>query len=562
MSGLINADLYRVDRRTRILVAKPATRRSRSARYPGAERGASRCPGAPAARALDDAQVLALVEIGVRGSRGTTAARRRTSSGASTAGRSTSCRRGRSRRSTRCPRSLIGDDGLRVYLGFGHLQMMLDAMPRLALEVWRYASRQGRTGARPTQPAESSQVMFPAGEPALSSTCARVRRHRACATRARAVGHGLRGAGRRGPDAGRAPRARRGTQLGAPGGTLARLRSSAGHGRVPARCLSGTRATAARFARALEDVARAGRRARCPPPGSPRARVRRCEVRAELDFSQVGRYVPAKIAGVVAPDCSTAWPRGAGRIHEDESASCSARAARQRHHRDGPGGGRPTEQGPPPGAGGDAGSRPGPRPGRGSARSGGGALFDALDASSSATASGARARWTCRGPLARRSQLLVRVIVGRRGLRRTGAHRASTSARRPSRAKPPRRDWWPRPGAGPLGPIRRMCGEALRPAGARGWRCENIRSSCSCGCWERARTRCARLERSWSNAVCSRRSIGVAVRFEELAQALEDRAVDLRHSPTARVAELDWTGAASRRSRWRVTGDPRAMEVA
>src|SRR5205814_1004767 len=37
--------------------------------------------------------------------------------------------------------------GLRIFLSFGHLQMMLDAMPWLALEVWRYFMPAGKDEA-------------------------------------------------------------------------------------------------------------------------------------------------------------------------------------------------------------------------------------------------------------------------------------------------------------------------------------------------------------------------------------------------------------------------------
>ena len=51
---------------------------------------------------------------------------------------STWCRRGPITSLFPAPRATAPDDeGLRVFLSFGHLQMMLDAMPRLALEVWQ-----------------------------------------------------------------------------------------------------------------------------------------------------------------------------------------------------------------------------------------------------------------------------------------------------------------------------------------------------------------------------------------------------------------------------------------
>src|SRR5262249_5775183 len=56
------------------------------------------------------------------------------------------------------------DDGLRVFLSFGHLQMMHDAMPRASLEVWRYFFPAGKahTLASGTRPALSA-AMLPAG---------------------------------------------------------------------------------------------------------------------------------------------------------------------------------------------------------------------------------------------------------------------------------------------------------------------------------------------------------------------------------------------------------------
>src|SRR5262249_32725034 len=53
--------------------------------------------------------------------------------------------------------------GLRVFLSFGHLQMMLDAMPMLSLQVWRYFLPGGKAQAqtREARP-ELSPVILPA----------------------------------------------------------------------------------------------------------------------------------------------------------------------------------------------------------------------------------------------------------------------------------------------------------------------------------------------------------------------------------------------------------------
>jgi pyruvate,water dikinase len=149
VSGLIEADLYRVDRgerlavgaarnsAPRILLAKPGDKKFAIRSVPG---GGTREEPLPEsmrrARSLSDEQVLALVEVGERveqlykgvpqdvewciagGKIFVVQARPITSL-------------------FPIPQSPEKDRGLRVFLSFGHVQMMLDAMPTFAIDVWR-----------------------------------------------------------------------------------------------------------------------------------------------------------------------------------------------------------------------------------------------------------------------------------------------------------------------------------------------------------------------------------------------------------------------------------------
>jgi len=148
VSGLISADLYRVDRRSReVLLARAGNKEFAIRAVPGG--GTRREPLTEPQRherALDDKQVRTLAEIGdriealfggapqdiewciARGSIYVVQARPITSL-------------------FPVPHRPSHDAGLRVFLSFGHLQMMLDAMPRLALEVWRYFFPAGKNEA-------------------------------------------------------------------------------------------------------------------------------------------------------------------------------------------------------------------------------------------------------------------------------------------------------------------------------------------------------------------------------------------------------------------------------
>jgi phosphohistidine swiveling domain-containing protein len=145
VGGLISADLYRVDRRARrVLEARVGGKEFAIRSTPG---GGTRREELPEerrrARALSDGQVLALADVG---------------------GRIEALYGGEPQDVEWClaggeihilqarpitslfpiPRPFVDDGGLRVFLSFGHFQMMLDAMPTFALEVWRMFFPAGR----------------------------------------------------------------------------------------------------------------------------------------------------------------------------------------------------------------------------------------------------------------------------------------------------------------------------------------------------------------------------------------------------------------------------------
>ncbi|HJP87039.1 MAG TPA: PEP/pyruvate-binding domain-containing protein, partial [Gemmatimonadaceae bacterium] len=159
VSGLIEADLYKVERREargerrdsarRILLARPGDKTFAIRSVPS---GGTRQEPLPEsmrrARALNDEQVLALAELGERvenfykgvpqdiewciagGQVFVVQARPITSL-------------------FPIPQSPAKDTGLRVFISFGHIQMMLDAVPRFAIEVWRLFIPAGK-GQLPT----------------------------------------------------------------------------------------------------------------------------------------------------------------------------------------------------------------------------------------------------------------------------------------------------------------------------------------------------------------------------------------------------------------------------
>lgn len=138
VSGLIDADLYRVDRRAhQILLAQPGDKKFAIRSVPG---GGTREDPLPeslrTARALNDAQVLSLVELGERVERFYNGVPQDIE-WCIAAGKTFVVQARPITSLFPTPQSPVKDPGLRVFLSFGHVQMMLDAMPRLAIDVWR-----------------------------------------------------------------------------------------------------------------------------------------------------------------------------------------------------------------------------------------------------------------------------------------------------------------------------------------------------------------------------------------------------------------------------------------
>jgi pyruvate,water dikinase len=164
VSGLISADLYRVDRRTgEVLLARPGKKAFAVRSSPGGGTVREELPErVSSARALDDAQLRALAEMGDRVERlyagvpqdiewciadgvvHVVQARPITSL-------------------FPLPEEPPAEPGLHVYLSFGHVQMMTDAMPRLAREVWRLFFPAGKERFTLPAPGTLSPVMVPAG---------------------------------------------------------------------------------------------------------------------------------------------------------------------------------------------------------------------------------------------------------------------------------------------------------------------------------------------------------------------------------------------------------------
>jgi pyruvate,water dikinase len=165
VGGLISADRYKVDRETRAVIeAAPGDKALAIRSRP---EGGTRQEALPEprrfARSLDDAQVLLLADLGTRieahyggvpqdiewclaqGMLYILQARPITSL-------------------FPIPSAHTEDGGLRIFLSFGHIQMMTAALPRLAGEVWRYFFPAGKGGAiTPGSPARLSPALVWAG---------------------------------------------------------------------------------------------------------------------------------------------------------------------------------------------------------------------------------------------------------------------------------------------------------------------------------------------------------------------------------------------------------------
>ncbi|HYS09021.1 MAG TPA: phosphoenolpyruvate synthase [Myxococcales bacterium] len=302
VSGLVNADLYRVDRRTgEVLLARAGDKAFAIRPTPGGGTTREALPQLKRrARALTDEQVRTLAGIGARieshfggapqdiewciagGAIWVVQARPITSLFPIPA----------------VPRA---DSGLRVFVSFGHVQMMLDAIPKLAQEVWRLFFPAGKGGAPGLR---SPPALSPAMAPAASrlyidvTELLRLRRLRRALlgliSRAyEALGQSLAVlVSRPGFSAGPAGR----------GAVLRAVVSVLGPvlARVPAALLFRDPAAGARaFDRALEAIPRESEgRVRAARTASER--IRRCAVEMNALFRRIRPHLSRMLAGFVA----------------------------------------------------------------------------------------------------------------------------------------------------------------------------------------------------------------------------------------------------------------------
>jgi pyruvate,water dikinase len=313
VSGLIEADLYRIDRRgrrdagsgkrdarRRILVARPGDKAFAIRSVPGGGTRQEPLPDSQRrARALDDAQVIALVELGERveqlydgvpqdiewliaaGKIFIVQARPITSL-------------------FPIPQSPAKEPGLRVFLSFGHIQMMLDAMPRLAIEVLRLFIPAGKDHF-PTlrDPPTLSISLLPAAGRIFLDVTPILRVRRARAGFLSVLAHVYTELGRAAQALTERPEFAQGR-----GHPLALLRAASGlfpvFRRVPETLLVGDPAVRARrFDAAVEQIpAAAGKRIRSRENLSER--VRQCAVELNSTFGSLRPFVASMAAGLIA----------------------------------------------------------------------------------------------------------------------------------------------------------------------------------------------------------------------------------------------------------------------
>jgi pyruvate,water dikinase len=312
VSGLISADLYRVDKRTgEVLVARPGDKAFAIRSVSGGGTTREALPESRRrARALSDEQVRALAEVGKRVE---------------------SFYGGVPQDIEWCiaddaiylvqarpitslfpvPVRAQADDGLRVYFSFGHLQMMLDAMPTLVQQVWRLFFPAGKAST-PTlhSPPALSAVMVPAGSRLYIDVTGVLRLPRArrgllaLLSRAyEALGHSLAALAAR-------PDFREGRKDA--GGVLRAALDALGPvlGRVPAALLFlDPAAGASRFDRAVEVIPRESEE-RVRAASTPADRIRRCAVELNALFGRIRIHLPRMVAGFVALGLLRRWARG------------------------------------------------------------------------------------------------------------------------------------------------------------------------------------------------------------------------------------------------------------
>jgi phosphohistidine swiveling domain-containing protein len=301
VSGLISADLYRVDMRSReVLLARPGSKAFAIRSVPG---GGTRREALPEsqreARALSDEQVRALAEVG---------ARVQSFYGGAPQDVEWCIARGaiyvvQTRPITSLfpvPATPRADRGLRVFLSFGHLQMMVDAMPRLAQQVWQLFLPAGKEGITLRSPPTLCAVMVPAGGRLYIDVTGLLRLRRLRGALLGLLSHAYAALGQSIAALVDRPAFREGR--GATGAVLWGVLRALGplFARVPGALLfQDPAAGAAGFDRALEVLPRqSGDRVRAA--GTPAGRIRQCTVELNALFSRVRRHLPRMLAGFIA----------------------------------------------------------------------------------------------------------------------------------------------------------------------------------------------------------------------------------------------------------------------
>ncbi len=304
VSGLISADLYKVDRRRRaVILAEPGDKAFaiRSIRGGGTEKQPL-SDEQRRARSLDDAQVLALADIGAR----VEAHYRGVPQDIEWCIADGTIYVVQSRPIT----SLFPipqrdtpptDDGLRAFISFGHIQMMLDAMPRLSLETWRLFFPAGKGGVPTlhTKPILSPAMATAGGRIYIDATAAlRVKRARGALVGL--LSHVYEELGRAIDTITRRPKF-----LEVPGNAGPIVAGAAGIlgpviGRVPYHLLFSDPATALReFDDALESMPRIAR-ARIEAAGTRAQRIRQSAVEINSIFTSIRPRLSRLLAGVIA----------------------------------------------------------------------------------------------------------------------------------------------------------------------------------------------------------------------------------------------------------------------
>jgi pyruvate,water dikinase len=311
VSGLISADRYEVDRKRRAIVeATPGDKPFAIRSVPGGGTRQEPLPDAKRrARVLDDAQVFALSDIGERieaqyggapqdiewciagGKLYIVQARPITSL---------------------FPIPEVSDRGPRIFLSFGHIQMMTDAMPLLASEVWCYFFPTGK-GHTPTlaDPPQRSPAMVPtAGRLYIDATLPlRAKRPRALVLAG--LGYAYADLARSVAVLAARPDFARVHQSALAIGSAALRILGPVIRRVPAALLfTDPSIRAPRVDRALGEYAAAAR-ARIAAAPTPGARIRQGAIEMNALFSQVRRHLSQMVSGVVAHRLLASLAKGA-----------------------------------------------------------------------------------------------------------------------------------------------------------------------------------------------------------------------------------------------------------